>query len=301
MATRHRSAAPSAPPLLRVTGPADLAQADPVPAGLPPVPQPRAWSGCAAERVVVTARIDLDDLLDTPVLRRDARVRCVRSGAEKVVAVVFDDEVDAARRRRRPLPWCELADEVHVTAGRQRARRRRGRAWSAAVGCGPTTVRRPARAARRRGDRSRPTARRSPRRRRTPGWSRCPTGADLVAQLARRVDPADAARRCATRCRRRDGPTASSTRPREARDRADARALLDAARSFDAAGETQRAGRCAARSLRRRAAPHPGARRGLDGARRRPPRRPRRCGGGSPTSLPAPYDAAPLFLFGWAS
>jgi hypothetical protein len=281
--------------LLRVTGPADLAQAIPYLLGFHPS-RSLVVVGLRAKRVAVTARIDLDDLLDTSVLRETlASFAC--SGAEKVVAVVFDDEIDP-RGAGDELAWCELADEVHMTAGRQGldvdevALVSSGRLWSydcADPRCCPPQGRVLG------GNSSQIAATAA-----YAGLVALPDRSDLVAQLARRVDPEEAAGlldELSARESAADGR--AGPREQDARDRADASALLDAARSFDAAGETTLtdAQRIDFAVALRRIAVRDAVWMALDAELIDGRVLWQRLA----TSLPAPYDAAPLFLFGWAS
>jgi hypothetical protein len=285
----------SAPPLLRVTGPADLARAIPYLLGFHPFLS-LVVVGLRAKRVAVTARIDLDDLLDTPVLG-ETLAAFVRSGAEKVVAVVFDDSV-SPRDDDGTLAWRELADEVHGTAARRGldvdevALVCRGRLWSYDCDnpqCCPHE--------------GRPLANDSSQIAATAAYAglvALPGRADLVAQLARRVDPAELPG-LRDALRRREGQTRElDAAKREARDRADAHALIDAARSFDEAGndsELADAQRLDFAVALRRIPVRDAVWMALDTGHVDGRDLWRRLA----TSLPAPYDAAPLFLFGWAS
>lgn len=286
----------SAPPLLRVTGPADLAQAIPYLLGFHPS-RSLVVVGLRAKRVAVTARIDLDDLFDTPVLR-ETLAAFVRSGAEKVVAVIFDDTV-APRADDGRLAWCELAGEVHTTASRQGldvdevALVHEGRLWS--YDCDNPQCCPPA---------GRLLASESSQVAATAAYAglvALPARADLVAQLARRIDPAEvAALRDALRTREEQAVKQLITQGLADCDRADAKALIDAARVFDKGGtdaaltDEQRLDFAV---CLRRIAVRDAAWLALDTARVDGRELWRRLA----TSLPAPYDAAPLFLFGWAS
>jgi Domain of unknown function (DUF4192) len=80
------------PPLLKVRGPGDLAQAVPYLLGFHPS-RSLVLVGLERKRVTVTARIDLDDLADSAdpgVLPRTVAAM-VRSGVTKFVAIVYDD------------------------------------------------------------------------------------------------------------------------------------------------------------------------------------------------------------------
>jgi hypothetical protein len=112
------SDAAAAVPTLRVRGPADLAQAIPYLLGFHPS-RSLVLLGLAGVRVVVSARLDLADVVD-PVaahLLPNSIAAMIRGGAEKFVGVVFDDDaMPRPRVGRRPLPWngvaAELADAV---------------------------------------------------------------------------------------------------------------------------------------------------------------------------------------------
>jgi hypothetical protein len=293
--TDRSSGSRGAPPLLRVTGPADLAQAIPYLLGFHPS-RSLVVVGLRAKRVAVTARIDLDDLVGTPVLRETlASFAC--SGAEKVVAVVFDDEIEP-RADGDELAWYELADEVHVAAGRQGldvdevALVSHGRLWSydcADPRCCPPEGRVLG------GNSSQIAATAA-----YAGLVALPDRADLVAQLASRVDRDELAGLLdELRARERAGTGRSGTLEQHERDRADARAVLDAARAFDEPGEAELtdAQRLDFAVALRRIAVRDAVWMALDADRIDGRALWQRLA----TSVPAPYDAAPLFLFGWAS
>jgi Domain of unknown function (DUF4192) len=113
----------AAVPTLRVRGPADLAQAIPYLLGFHPA-HSLVLIGLAGVRVVVTARLDLADVVDPAAahLLPNAVASMHRGGAEKFVAMLFDDDaMPGPRAGRRPLPWhgvaAELSDAVqHVGA-----------------------------------------------------------------------------------------------------------------------------------------------------------------------------------------
>jgi hypothetical protein len=285
-----------APPLLRVTGPADLAQAIPYLLGVHPS-RSLVVVGMRAKRVAVTARIDLDDLLHTPVLG-DTLDAFPLSGAEKVVAVVFDDSVPP-READGSLAWSDLADDVHEAAGRRGidvdevALVDRGRLWS--YDCDDPACCPP---------QGRPLGADSSRIAATAAYAglvALPGRDDLVAQLTRRVDPGELpGLLTALDARQHRAAAAVARGDRERRDHRDARALVSAARAFDAAGhdgvlaDVQRLDFAVAlRRIPVRDAVWLALDTGeIDG---------RPLWQRLATSLPAPYDAAPLFLFGWAS
>lgn len=301
----------SSPPLLRVTGPADLAQAIPYLLGFHPE-RSLVVVGLRAKRVAVTARIDLDDLLDTSVLDFTL-ASFARSAAEKIVGVVFDDSV-APHGDDGGLAWHELAETVHATAERhgldvdEVALACHGRLWS--YDCDNPRCCPPE---------GRPLASDSSRIAATAAYAglvALPRRSDLAAQLARRIEPAELPRlRAALRAREKQAVAALIGPHRDELDRTDAQALIAAARAFDESGSESGS----------RSGPDSGSQSGsatlTDAQRvdfavtlRRIPVRDavwlaldtgRIDGRGLwrqlATSLPAPYDAAPLFLFGWAS
>ncbi len=219
------------------------------------------------------------------------------SGAEKVVAVVFDDEVDP-RGTGGGLAWCELADEVHMTAGRlgldvdEVALVSSGRIWSydcADPRCCPPE-------GRVLGGKSSQIAATAA----YAGLVALPDRSDLVAQLASRVDPDEVAG-LLDELATHEGAAAgrAGTHQQGERDRADAGALLEAARVCDEAGEVtltdvQRIDFAVAL---RRIAVRDAVWMALDAERIDGRALWQQLG----TTVPAPYDAAPLFLFGWAS
>ncbi len=285
----------AAPPLLRVTGPADLARAIPYLLGFHPV-RSFVVVGMRAKRVAVTARMDLDDLLDTPVLD-DTLASFVLSGVQKVVGVVFDDSVPPWHDGS--LPWSELADDLHSAAGRRGidvdevALVACGRLWSYdcdnPVCCPPE--------GRLLASESSPIAATAA----YAGLVALPGREDLAAQLARRIDPAELHGLLGALRDRADRiPDAETDHARDARDLVDAREVIATARAFDAPGhdgvltDAQRLDFAVAlRRIPVRDAAWLALDTGeIDG---------RALWQRLATSLPAPYDAAPLFLFGWAS
>jgi hypothetical protein len=99
------------PPLLRVRGPGDLVQAIPYLLGFHPA-RSLVLLGLARGRVVVTARMDLADLAESALLATTVSSMS-RGGADDFVAVVFDDDaLPCGRRRAEALPWAGAAIEV---------------------------------------------------------------------------------------------------------------------------------------------------------------------------------------------
>ncbi len=103
-------------PVLRVTGPADLIEAVPFLLGFHPQ-QSLVLVGLAAGRVVVTARVDLDEVVPTGRVVHTLEVIC-RGGAQEVIGLVFDERDDASVS----TPWCGLAFEIATEAERLGAR-----------------------------------------------------------------------------------------------------------------------------------------------------------------------------------
>jgi hypothetical protein len=102
-------------PLLRVRGPADLVHAIPYLLGFHPAASV-VLVGLERGRVVVTARIDLADLAGTDLLAT-TMAALQRGGAQAVVAVIFDDAALPGRQHSdEDLPWAGLAGEVHTLA-----------------------------------------------------------------------------------------------------------------------------------------------------------------------------------------
>lgn len=100
-------------PTLRVRGPADLVQAVPYLLGFHPV-RSLVVVGLQRSQVVVTARLDLTDLA-APTVLADTVSAIVRSGVDDVVGVIFDDGAmprPAHRDATDPLPWAGIADEL---------------------------------------------------------------------------------------------------------------------------------------------------------------------------------------------
>ena len=94
-------------PVLRICGPADLLQAVPYLLGFHPATS-LVLVGLAEGQLVVTSRVDLDDLAAEGMLRHAAR-GMVNAGAEMVIAAVYDD---CGSPGRGGLPWRGLVDDL---------------------------------------------------------------------------------------------------------------------------------------------------------------------------------------------
>lgn len=97
-------------PLLRIRGPADLMSAVPYLLGFHPE-QSLVLIGLAGNRVVVTARMDLADLIQ-PELLEHTVAAMANGGAMKFVCAIFDDTAPARARDGDPLPWADAADDL---------------------------------------------------------------------------------------------------------------------------------------------------------------------------------------------
>ena len=97
------------PTPVRITGPADLLQAVPYLLGFRPAAS-LVLVGLASGRLLVTARMDLSDLAEPDVLPHTLRAM-VRGGTERIVAAIFDDTAGAPFGRDG-LPWRGLGDEL---------------------------------------------------------------------------------------------------------------------------------------------------------------------------------------------
>lgn len=108
--------APSAPDvaILGIHGPADLLQAVPYLLGFHPRSS-LVIVGLHKSRLVVTVRLDLGDV-GTPGVLADAVAAMHRGGASEFVAAVYDDS--CPERSRRPLPWDSAAEAFTVEAER---------------------------------------------------------------------------------------------------------------------------------------------------------------------------------------
>lgn len=113
--TIDRLAAPDPDvPLLRIHGPADLLQAVPYLLGFHPKSS-FVIVGLRGSRLVVTVRLDLADL-DTDDVLGDAITAMHRGGARELVAAVYDD--CAPGPRNRSLPWHAAMSQFAVEAAR---------------------------------------------------------------------------------------------------------------------------------------------------------------------------------------
>jgi hypothetical protein len=287
---------PPEPPLLRVSGPGELAQAIPYLLGFHPS-ESLVVVGLRRGRVVVTARIDLVDVAgpgeDGTAVLAETLAAMSDSDVQRVVAVVFADAVEALGAGTGSLPWLEVADRLHLVAALigvdvdEVALVSDNRIWSYECDepscCPPegrilqadSTVAATAAYA---------------------GLVALPDRASLAALLTRRIDPLllPARYEQLRAAERAQGPA-------DARgNRSDVRALFAAARHFDDP-------EC------REALADPDLIRFAVALRRYPVRDSvwlgvdeQRIDGRAlwrrlATALPAPYDAAPLFLFAWAS
>jgi hypothetical protein len=103
-------AAAAAPLTLRVRGPADLVQTVPYLLGFHPA-HSLVLVGLHGGRVAVTARLDLVDLAEPALVRRSVAAMC-RGGASSFVGVVFDDDAVVDRSGAASLPWAGAALET---------------------------------------------------------------------------------------------------------------------------------------------------------------------------------------------
>lgn len=279
-------------PLLRVSGPGELAQVIPYLLGFHPS-RSLVVVGLRDGRVVVTARMDLADVgdaaTDDPDVIGDTLAAMLDSSVARVVAVVFDDEAGMSVSADVVLPWSDLADRLHMVATLmgldvdEIALVGNGRIWSyecADPACCPPEGRllEPDSAVA-------ATAAYA-------GLVALPDRASLAALLARRIDP--------ELLPLRYEELRTAERAEGGDDRSDVRALFAAARRFDDPELTEPlsdADRISFAVALRRIAVRDSLWLAVD------------CGEIDgrvlwrrlATSLPAPYDAAPLFLFAWAS
>lgn len=100
-------------PTLRVRGPEDLVHAVPYLLGFHPS-RSLVLVGLRERRVAVTARLDLVDVVDAGGAIVASTIAAMhRGGADRFVAIVYDDDaVPAAEPAGRPLPWSGVAAEV---------------------------------------------------------------------------------------------------------------------------------------------------------------------------------------------
>jgi hypothetical protein len=97
-------------PVLRISGPANLLQAVPYLLGFHPAAS-LVLIGLTERRLAVTARLDLDDVAEDGVLRHAVR-GIANGGAETVVAAVYDER--SVPGRDGP-PWRGLAADLQRT------------------------------------------------------------------------------------------------------------------------------------------------------------------------------------------
>jgi hypothetical protein len=112
MTTEHLASRESDPPTLRISGPADLLQAVPYLLGFHPESS-LVVIGLHRGQLVVTVRLDLVDLGEPRVLA-DAIEAIRRGGATELVGVIYDDEWQPAADGA--LPWRGAADAFHSEA-----------------------------------------------------------------------------------------------------------------------------------------------------------------------------------------
>jgi hypothetical protein len=111
---------PQAPPLLKVSGPADLAQIVPYLMGFHPASS-LVIVGLADRRVRVSARVDLSELLDDDADRRLAGTLTAMagSGVQRFVGIIYDDDALPTGRHDDPtLPWSGIAGMLDAEVGR---------------------------------------------------------------------------------------------------------------------------------------------------------------------------------------
>lgn len=98
----------TAHPVQRISGPAELVQAVPYLLGFHPR-QSLVLVGLHERSLVVTARLDLADAV-VPAALRHTIGALVRGGSSAIVAAVYDDTVAVADVG--PLPWAGLAEQL---------------------------------------------------------------------------------------------------------------------------------------------------------------------------------------------
>lgn len=277
-------------PGLRICGPTDLLEAVPYLLGFHPE-RSLVLVGLDRRRLVVTARMDLDDVADEAAARQTLGAM-VAGGATTVVAAVYDDSPSPAGS----LPWRGLADDLQRSCQEAGAAlgdvllASRGRWWSLACSdpecCPAEGTALP----------ERPSA-----------VAAAATYAGLVAlpdrgSLAAMLEPADEDERQALRpyltAAERACAHTITAAERRAWERRQRRALMAAARSADDGtleldAATAAEFGVALRSIAVRDALWTAGDTGrIDG---------RNLWQELARRLPPPYDTPPLFLFGWSS
>jgi hypothetical protein len=275
-----------------VSGPCELAQAVPYLLGFHPKDS-LVVVGLCGGRVVVTARVDLADVVDPveAVSLPATLAAMARSEVTRVVGLVYD-EVVVDPETGRGLPWAEVAEELSSAARLvglelgEAALVSGGRLWSYL--CDDPRCCPPQGRAVETDSAVAATAAYA-------GMVALPDRTSLAALLARRMDPAVAAERgAALAAAEQAGELGARS------ERTETRTLCAAARTFDRPGSTDALSdddraryAIALRRIEVRDAVWIGVDEGrLDG---------RALWRQLATSLPAPWDAAPLFLFAWAS
>jgi hypothetical protein len=113
MTSEHLPELATDPAVLRVGGPADLLQAVPYLLGFHPAAS-LVIIGLRRSRLVVTVRVDLSDLADPGVLA-DAVDAMHRGGASELVGAIYDEcRPDASPQ----LPWHGVAEALELEAAR---------------------------------------------------------------------------------------------------------------------------------------------------------------------------------------
>jgi hypothetical protein len=108
------------PPLVTVRGPADLAQLVPYLMGFHPS-RSLAIVGLADRRVQVSARVDLDELLDDGAegMLAGTITAMASGGVQRFVGIVYDDDaLPDGRRGAAQLPWAGIAAMLDIEVGR---------------------------------------------------------------------------------------------------------------------------------------------------------------------------------------
>ncbi len=283
----------SRPPLLTVSGPSELAQAVPYLLGFHPRDSV-VTVGLRRGRVVVTARVDLADVIDPaePVSLPATLRAMTRSGVTRLVGLVYDDDAGGPAGAGGALPWAAVADAVSSAARQvgldigEIALVSGGRVWSYLCDdprCCPPE--------------GRPVETDSALAATATyaGLVALPDRTSLAALLARR-----STRRSPSNAPPHSPPPNGPRSPAARSQRTESRALLGAARRFDRPGSTDLLGddeRARYAVALRRSEVRDTVWIGIDDGRADGRALWRQLA----TSLPAPWDAAPLFLFGWAS